>query len=70
MASTMANIVSMLIEKPKKLKAANVPSNTTGTAMVGDQRSAYVSHEQIHDEEDQDDGLEERFFPLHKWPRG
>src|SRR5664280_1058122 len=34
-ASTMANIVSMLIENPNAPSAANVPNNTTGTAMVG-----------------------------------
>ena len=31
----MANMVSVLIEKPKTLITANVPSTTTGTAMVG-----------------------------------
>ena len=31
----MANIVNVLIEKPKTLMTANVPSTTTGTAMVG-----------------------------------
>ena len=35
MASTIANIVSMLMENPNAPSAANVPSNTTGTAMVG-----------------------------------
>ena len=35
MASTAANIVSMLIEKPIAPSTATVPSNTTGTAMVG-----------------------------------
>ena len=31
----MANMVSMLMENPKKLREAKVPSSTTGTAMVG-----------------------------------
>ena len=35
MASTMANIVSMLIEKPKSASTPKVPRSTTGTAMVG-----------------------------------
>ena len=35
MAMTMANMVSMLMEKPKKLNMAKVPMRTTGTAMVG-----------------------------------
>ena len=35
MASTMANIVSMLMENPNSINTANVPSSTTGTAMVG-----------------------------------
>jgi len=35
MASTMANMVSMLMEKPKIPRAANVPRMTTGTAIVG-----------------------------------
>jgi hypothetical protein len=34
-ASTMANMVSTLIEYPKACSTPNVPSNTTGTAMVG-----------------------------------
>ena len=34
-ASTIANIVSMLMEKPSTPSTAKVPSNTTGTAMVG-----------------------------------
>ena len=34
-ASTMANIVSMLIEKPSAASTPKVPSSTTGTAMVG-----------------------------------
>ena len=34
-ASTLANIVSMLIEKPSTYSTPNVPSRTTGTAMVG-----------------------------------
>ena len=34
-ASTLANIVSMLIEKPSTYSTPNVPSSTTGTAMVG-----------------------------------
>ena len=34
-ASTAANIVSMLIEKPIAPSTATVPSSTTGTAMVG-----------------------------------
>jgi len=35
MASTMANMVSMLMENPKMPSTANVPRMTTGTAMVG-----------------------------------
>ncbi len=35
MESTMANMVSMLMEKPKNPRTANVPRITTGTAMVG-----------------------------------
>ncbi len=35
MASTIANIVSMLIEKPSAASTPNVPSSTTGTAIVG-----------------------------------
>jgi hypothetical protein len=35
MASTIANIVSMLMEKPNRNSTKNVPSSTTGTAMVG-----------------------------------
>src|SRR5690606_22426491 len=35
MASTIANIVSVLIEKPKADSTAKVPRSTTGTAMVG-----------------------------------
>ena len=58
MASTMANIVSMLMEKPNKPSAANVPSRTTGTAIVGIKRGADVPHEQTHHEEDQHDRLE------------
>ena len=34
-ASTMANMVSMLIEKPSASRIASVPSKTTGMAMVG-----------------------------------
>jgi len=34
-ASTMANMVSMLTEKPNIPSTANVPRRTTGTAMVG-----------------------------------
>ena len=35
MASTMANIVSMLMENPQTKSAPNVPRSTTGTAIVG-----------------------------------
>src|SRR5690625_5745689 len=35
MANTMANMVSMLIEKPSAARMPKVPSNTTGTAIVG-----------------------------------
>ncbi|MNZ77321.1 hypothetical protein D3C78_958560 [compost metagenome] len=35
MASTMPNMVRVLIENPNADKMAKVPSNTTGTAMVG-----------------------------------
>ena len=35
MASTMANMVSMLMEKPNSANIAKVPSRTTGTAIVG-----------------------------------
>ena len=35
MASTMANMVSMLMENPKSPSMAKVPRITTGTAMVG-----------------------------------
>ena len=35
MDSAMPNIVSVLIEKPKAASTPKVPSNTTGTAMVG-----------------------------------
>ena len=35
MARTMANMVSMLMEKPKSPSTAKVPRMTTGTAMVG-----------------------------------
>ena len=35
MASTMANMVSMLMEKPNSPSTAKVPRITTGTAMVG-----------------------------------
>ena len=34
-ASTMPNIVSMLIENPNSPRIANVPRSTTGTAIVG-----------------------------------
>jgi hypothetical protein len=34
-ASTIANMVSVLIEKPKAASTPKVPSSTTGTAMVG-----------------------------------
>ena len=34
-ASTIANIVSVLIENPHADSTAKVPSNTTGTAIVG-----------------------------------
>ncbi|MNE69775.1 hypothetical protein D3C80_1655220 [compost metagenome] len=34
-ANTMPNIVRVFIEKPKAARMAKVPSNTTGTAMVG-----------------------------------
>ena len=34
-ANTMANIVSMLMEKPAAANTAKVPSRTTGTAIVG-----------------------------------
>ncbi|MNE28430.1 hypothetical protein D3C80_1218710 [compost metagenome] len=34
-ASTIPNIVRVLIEKPNAARIAKVPSNTTGTAMVG-----------------------------------
>ena len=33
--SAMPNMVSVLIEKPKAARMPKVPSNTTGTAMVG-----------------------------------
>ena len=35
MASTIANMVSMLIEKPSAASTPNVPSSTIGTAIVG-----------------------------------
>ncbi len=35
MARTMANIVSMLMEKPNSASTPKVPRSTTGTAMVG-----------------------------------
>jgi len=35
MAITMANMVSMLIEKPNKKRTPKVPRRTTGTAIVG-----------------------------------
>ena len=35
MASTMPNMVSVLMEKPKASSTPKVPSSTTGTAMVG-----------------------------------
>ena len=35
MASTMANMVSILMENPKSPSTAKVPRITTGTAMVG-----------------------------------
>ncbi len=35
MASTIANMVSMLMENPNRDRTANVPRITTGTAMVG-----------------------------------
>ena len=35
MASTMANIVRVLMEKPAMDRIPNVPSSTTGTASVG-----------------------------------
>jgi len=35
MASTMANMVSMLMENPNSASTPKVPSSTTGTAMVG-----------------------------------
>jgi len=35
MARTMANMVSMLMEKPKSPSTPKVPRRTTGTAMVG-----------------------------------
>ncbi|MNE65425.1 hypothetical protein D3C80_1609030 [compost metagenome] len=34
-ANTMPNIVRVFIEKPNAARMANVPSNTTGTAIVG-----------------------------------
>ncbi len=35
MASTMPNMVRVLIEKPNAASTPKVPSSTTGTAMVG-----------------------------------
>ena len=35
MASTMPNMVSVLMEKPAAARMPKVPSSTTGTAMVG-----------------------------------
>ncbi len=35
MASTIANMVSMLMVNPKSPRMANVPRMTTGTAIVG-----------------------------------
>ncbi len=35
MARTIANMVSILMEKPKKSRTAKVPRSTTGTAIVG-----------------------------------
>ena len=35
MASTMPNMVSVLIENPAAASTAKVPKSTTGTAMVG-----------------------------------
>ena len=35
MASTMANMVNILMENPKALRTPKVPRMTTGTAMVG-----------------------------------
>ncbi len=35
MASTMPNMVSTLIEKPATSSTPQVPSNATGTTMVG-----------------------------------
>ena len=35
MASTMANMVSMLMENPNSPSTAKVPRRTTGTAIVG-----------------------------------
>ncbi len=60
-ASTMANMVRVLILKPQAERMAKVPISTTGTAMVGDQRGAEVLQEQVHHQEHQQDGFQQRF---------
>ena len=59
-ASTMPNSVSMLIEKPNRNMAANVPISDTGTASIGMMRGAPVLQEQQHHEEHQDHRLDQR----------
>jgi len=58
MDSTMANMVSILMEKPKKPSTAKVPKSTTGTAMVESGLHG-CSHEKPHDQENQQDGLKQ-----------
>ena len=59
MASTMANMVSMLMENPNSPRTAKVPRMTTGTARVGIRVARNVAQEKIHHQEDQENRLEQ-----------
>ncbi len=51
-ASTIPNIVNVLMVKPTADKIANVPRITTGTAIVGMIVAPEILQKQIHDQED------------------
>ena len=64
MASTMANIVSMLIEKPSEAEHAERAEDDHRHGDGRDQRGPQVAEEEVHDQEDEEDRLDERLEDL------
>ncbi len=64
MARTMANIVSMLMENPKNPRTAKVPERYHRHCDGRDQCGSQTSQKNIHDHEDQQDGLKKRLYHL------